>query len=42
MESAKSSHLKGLIADCGSDQRALFLLVNGFLSKSTALYLYCE
>ena len=39
MESAKSSHLKGLIADCGSDQRALFRLVNGFLSRSKALRL---
>ncbi len=39
MESAKSSHLKGLIADYGSDQRALFRLVNGFLSRSKALRL---
>lgn len=39
MESAKSSHLKGLIAECGSDQRALFRLVNGFLSRSKALRL---
>ena len=39
MESAKSSHLKGLTADCGSNQRALFRLVNGFLSRSKALRL---
>ena len=45
MESAKSSHLKvvhylkGLIADYGSDQRMLFRLLNGFLSRSKALRL---